>query len=192
VSARADAIRAEWGVDMWTSAGVVATGCLLLMLRIEVIGRPGSGLLVAAVSGAILAAATLAPVPLGVRGSSLGPLAVGLAGLVAVVAAAAVGGPPIPAPVPAWAPAMNIFAAIGEEALFRRTAYGWLERFGPLVAVIATALLFALVHVPVYGTSVLPIDLGAGLLFGWQRWAGGTWSAPAATHVVANLLTVLR
>ena len=27
--------------------------------------------------------------------------------------------------------------------------------------------------------SVGPVDLGAGLLFGWQRWASGSWTAPA-------------
>ena len=36
------------------------------------------------------------------------------------------------------------------------------------------------------------VDLGAGLLLSWQRWASGGWGAPAATHVVANLVAVLR
>jgi hypothetical protein len=35
------------------------------------------------------------------------------------------------------------------------------------------------------------VDLGAGLLLSWQRWASGTWAVPAATHVAANLLVVL-
>jgi hypothetical protein len=39
-----------------------------------------------------------------------------------------------------------------------------------------------------YGTSTLPINLAAGVLFGWQRWATGGWTAPAATHVFANLV----
>jgi membrane protease YdiL (CAAX protease family) len=38
---------------------------------------------------------------------------------------------------------------------------------------------------------VLPLDLAAGLLLGWQRQATGSWAVPAATHVVANLLVVL-
>jgi CAAX prenyl protease-like protein len=53
-------------------------------------------------------------------------------------------------------------------------------------------VLFALVHVPVYGISALPVDLGAGALFGWQRAVSGSWSAPAATHVFANLMAVIR
>jgi hypothetical protein len=36
------------------------------------------------------------------------------------------------------------------------------------------------------------VDLGAGLLFGWQRWASGGWAAPAITHGAANLMAVLR
>jgi len=39
---------------------------------------------------------------------------------------------------------------------------------------------------------VFPVDLGAGLLLSWQRWAGGSWGVPAATHAAANLLAVLR
>jgi membrane protease YdiL (CAAX protease family) len=47
---------------------------------------------------------------------------------------------------------------------------------------------FALVHLPGYGVSAFPINLAAGLLLGWQRWASGGWSAPALTHIAANLL----
>jgi hypothetical protein len=47
--------------------------------------------------------------------------------------------------------------------------------------------------VPLYGIAVLPVDLGAGLLLGWQRWATGTWTVPAVTHAAANVLaTVMR
>jgi membrane protease YdiL (CAAX protease family) len=53
-------------------------------------------------------------------------------------------------------------------------------------------VVFALVHLPAYGTAAIPVDFGAGLLFGWQRWASGTWTAPAITHGAANLLAVLR
>jgi hypothetical protein len=46
--------------------------------------------------------------------------------------------------------------------------------------------------VPLHGTAALPVDLGAGLFLSWQRWASGTWAAPAATHALANLVVVLR
>jgi membrane protease YdiL (CAAX protease family) len=79
-------------------------------------------------------------------------------------------------------------AAIVQEAVFRRWLYAELEWFGAPLAVIGTAALFALFHVPRYGWPVAPIDLGAGLIFGWQRYATGSWTAPAATHVLANLV----
>jgi membrane protease YdiL (CAAX protease family) len=114
-------------------------------------------------------------------------------GLVAVVLAIVAGGRPVAAPYAAWALPLALLAAVAEEALFRRAAYGALQRRGAIVAVGATALAFALVHVPLYGVAAFPVDLGAGLLLSWQRWASGTWTVPAATHAVANLvMTVMR
>ena len=87
---------------------------------------------------------------------------------------------------------LSLLAALAEEALFRRAAFGALERFGAIAAVLGTAVAFALVHLPAYGFAALPVDMGAGLLFGWQRLASGSWTAPAATHAAANMLAVLR
>jgi len=91
---------------------------------------------------------------------------------------------------PLWLPAVaaSLFAAVAEEGFFRRLVYGALIRWGPVMAIGGAAVLFAVVHVPAYGAAVLPINITAGLLFGWQRWATGGWSAPALTHVAANLL----
>ena len=93
-------------------------------------------------------------------------------------------------PGPIWWPlvATSVLAAVAEEAFFRRLVYGALAGFGPAVAIIGAASLFAAVHVPAYGAGVLPIDFAAGVVLGWQRWVCGGWSAPAATHAVANLL----
>ena len=95
---------------------------------------------------------------------------------------------PLVIPVPAWpAAAASVAAAVAEEAFFRRLFYGWLERHGAAVAVAGAAAAFALVHVPLYGAASIPVNLAAGVLFGWQRWATGTWTAPAATHAFANV-----
>jgi membrane protease YdiL (CAAX protease family) len=93
-------------------------------------------------------------------------------------------------PGPIWWPAVasNVVAAVAEEAFFRRLVYGTLAPLGPLAAVGGAAVLFGVVHVPTYGVGVLPIDFAAGIVLGWQRWASGGWSAPAVTHVAANLL----
>lgn len=91
---------------------------------------------------------------------------------------------------PVWLPAVaaGLLAAVAEEGFFRRLVYSALIRWGPVMAIGGAAVLFAAVHMPSYGAAVLPINLAAGLLFGWQRWATGGWSAPALTHVAANLL----
>lgn len=89
------------------------------------------------------------------------------------------------APVPV---AAAVLAAVAEEAFFRRFLYGWLAARGPALAIVVSAATFALVHLPLYGVDALALDLAAGLLLGWQRWAAGTWTAPAATHALANVL----
>src|SRR5439155_10927919 len=94
-------------------------------------------------------------------------------------------------PFTARAVALNSLAAISEEAFFRRFLYGLLARHSAAVAVAGSAAAFALVHVSTYGGWVVPVDLAAGAVLGWQRWASRTWAVPAATHVVANLLAAL-
>jgi uncharacterized protein len=115
------------------------------------------------------------------------PLGIGLA---AVALAGVVAGPAPPPRVGAAAAGLGLLAAVAEEALFRRLLYARLARYGAVVAVLGSAVLFALVHLPAYGTAALPVDLGAGLLLSWQRFASGRWAVPAVTHAVANLLAV--
>ena len=85
----------------------------------------------------------------------------------------------------------NSLAALAEELWFRRVCYALLAPAGTPVAVAGTAVLFAAVHVAAYGWWVVPLDLAAGLLLGWQRATSGSWVAPAVTHVVANVLVLL-
>lgn len=87
--------------------------------------------------------------------------------------------------------AASALAAVAEEALFRRLCFALLAPAGAGWAVVGSALLFAVVHVTTYGPWVLPLDLAAGLVFGWQRWASGSWGVPAVTHVLVNLLVVI-
>jgi membrane protease YdiL (CAAX protease family) len=116
------------------------------------------------------------------------PLGIGLA---AVAAAGMVAGPAPDPRVGVAAAGLGLLAAVAEEALFRRLLYlRLLARYGTVVAVLGSATLFALVHLPAYGTAALPVDLGAGLLLSWQRFASGRWTVPAVTHAVANLLAV--
>ncbi len=154
-------------------------------------GGPLQLFALAAVLGAIWLASCLIPVPHERVAMSRVTQGVVLgAGLVALGAAIAVTGPPLPLPLSPWALPLTVLAAIAEEALFRRAAYGALLGFGVPVAIIGSALAFGLLHVPLYGVAVLPVDIGAGLLLSWQRWVSGTWTVPAATHAAANVWMV--
>jgi membrane protease YdiL (CAAX protease family) len=170
---------------------VLLTGTALLLARPFVTIGPGARFwLFVAIYAAIGLASLAVPAPVDRTPPlpSWFALVGGVAGLGAAFLAA---GPPVPAP---WGPGalpVAVVAAVAEEALFRRTAYARVARFGPAVAVAATAIAFALVHLPAYGVAALPVDLGAGLLLSWQRWASGTWLVPAATHSVANVLVVM-
>jgi hypothetical protein len=85
----------------------------------------------------------------------------------------------------------NLLAAVAEEVWFRRLCYGLLAPAGPVVAVAGSTVLFALVHVSIYGFWILPLDLAAGAVLGWQRAVTGSCVSPAITHMVANLLVLL-
>jgi CAAX protease family protein len=181
---------AEQG-DTAVAIAVVVAGSILLALRpLSDVGADTRVVLFGA-TYLTIGFASIA-VPVGRDGPRLSPaMALGL-GVAAVLVAAWAAGPSFPSPWSAAALPLSMLAAVAEEALFRRVAYARLERFGAVIAIVGSALLFGLVHVPAYGLAALPVDVGAGLLFGWQRWASGTWTVPAATHAFVNAMVVLR
>ena len=183
-------VHARQQMDAWLALPVIA-GIGMLLLRTRILEAPDATriLLLATVFGAILLTSLLVPVAADV--TRMSPGAVAALGLGGVALATLAAGRPVAAPLSAAALPLALFAAIAEEALFRRAAYGWLARSGPAVAVAGSALLFAAIHVPLYGIAAFPVDLGAGLLLSWQRWAAGTWTVPAGTHAAANAVAVL-
>jgi membrane protease YdiL (CAAX protease family) len=168
------------------AAACIALGCAALA------ARPPATIAALTVLGAIGIVGAIAPVPLRREAR---PAPAGWATVVGVGIAAFAAGRLLTAPVgpPATlvAIAATVMAAACEEIFFRRLAYGWLYQAGAFAGVIGTAGLFAVVHVPAYGVRALPLDLAAGIIFGWQRWATGGWLAPALTHATANLLQIL-
>ena len=58
-----------------------------------------------------------------------------------------------------------------------------------LGAVLVTSVVFALMHVPLYGWHVVPLDLGVGLWLAGLRLATGGIAAPAVAHTIADLAT---
>ena len=88
-----------------------------------------------------------------------------------------------------WA-LITIVVASAEEGVLRGALFDRIERLAGLAPAIAlTTLAFALMHVPLYGWHVVPLDLAVGLvLAGLRLWTRGL-VAPAAAHVVADLAT---
>jgi hypothetical protein len=176
--------------ETWAATLVVVVGFAVLIAR-PFAEATGTRTALFAASYLTIGLASIA-VPLERERPHLAPGLALLWGFAAVGVAANASGSPVPLPWSAAALPLSLLAAVVEEALFRRLAFARIEPFGPTVAIVGSAMLFGLVHVPAYGLSALPVDVGAGLLFGWQRWASGTWTVPAATHAVANALVVLR
>jgi membrane protease YdiL (CAAX protease family) len=81
-----------------------------------------------------------------------------------------------------------VVVAVAEEALLRGSLYRALdERAGTVVAIAVTSVAFGLLHAPVYGWGVVPLDIAVGVWLGALRAATGTVAAPAVAHAVADL-----
>jgi membrane protease YdiL (CAAX protease family) len=163
-------------------------------LALGVLAFAGGGELVAGAPARALARSrgatrrTTVPVAIGVIAG------LGLVALVAIGAAVA-SHPLIPglgrsaAPFAPWA-SITILVAGAEEALLRGRLFGAVQRSGGIVAAITiTSVAFALMHVPVYGWHVVPLDLAVGVMLGGLRVATRSVAAPAAAHAVADLAT---
>jgi membrane protease YdiL (CAAX protease family) len=172
---------------------VVVTGGIAFLLARPVLGGTAMGVPLLAVGYLVLGVAALAVGTTGGERGARAPLGwvvVLGTGLAGVVGAVVVGGPVADRRVGVVAGGLALVAAVAEEALFRRVLYDRLLRIGVVGAVVGSAVVFALVHLPAYGVAAMPVDLGAALLLSWQRYASGRWTVPAVTHAVANLLAV--
>ena len=181
-------VRVRVGPETAVAGAFGALGCVLLAARPFL---PGTGsVLLLAVLYLGLGAGSLSDAPME-RAAGERAATTFVVGLAAVFVARALVAPVVHPVLGAAGIGLTVLASVAEEAFFRRFLYGRLLRWGAPVAVGAAALLFAAVHVPAYGPAAFWVDLGAGVLLGWQRWASGTWLVPAATHVAANLLVVM-
>ena len=177
------------------AVAAVAAGSAVLLARpwlVAPAADPTAALVVAFLAVGLLGACVRVPggraVPLPGWRTALAVAGVGVGAF--VVGRLLGGGAAAVAALPAYV-VLNTLAAVAEEALFRRLLYGVLAPYGAAVAVAGSAAAFAAVHLTVWGAWALPLDLAAGLLLSWQRWASGRWSVPAATHAAANLVAVL-
>lgn len=86
-----------------------------------------------------------------------------------------------------WAVVVSA-VAVAEEVLLRGALWQAAQTWrGEWFALAVTTAAFGLLHVPLYGWSVLALDLVVGLLLGGLRMVAGGWGAPAVAHTVADL-----
>jgi membrane protease YdiL (CAAX protease family) len=80
--------------------------------------------------------------------------------------------------------------ALSEEMVMRGTLFDdLLEEWGGGVALLVTTLVFALLHLPLYGWRALPLDVAVGSLLGLLRLSAKSQTAPMVTHVLADLMS---
>lgn len=168
-------VSARWAATIAGTADAMAVGLAFGLALLAVGGlasRP-------------LTRPSLVAVPIGLAGGAV------LVGLALLARAGGVPGPSL-APAAAFGPwaAITILVATGEELILRGALFTALERAGgTVVAVAVTSVAFALMHVPLYGWHVVPLDLGVGIFLGGLRLAGGGSMGPAIAHAVADLAT---
>jgi membrane protease YdiL (CAAX protease family) len=160
-------------------------------LRVAIAGPAGAGSLRAGLvfAGVLIALAvvTRSRAAVSVRAVVAGVIGVGVL-VVPVLATHGVGGHLDPTGYPTWA-AATIVVATAEEAFLRGALYDAVARaHGVDMAVVVAALAFALLHVPLYGWHVVPLDLAVGVALGALRVWTGTWTAPAIAHAGADLI----
>jgi membrane protease YdiL (CAAX protease family) len=149
-------------------------------------GSPFAGLVFAGLL-LVLAAAACTPMPVSARALVVG-VAAGLL-LCLPVAISRLGLPLHPTSGFAmWAAVVGV-VAVAEEVFLRGTLYDAVsDGFGATAAIAVGAVAFALLHVPLYGWHVVPLDLVVGVVLGELRRSTGTAAAPAAAHTTADLL----
>ena len=174
------------------SAGLLAVGTALLAARPALTATSRNPAVTLAVLFAVLAVAGLSPaVPDAAEHATVRPVTAATIGVLGFLVARLLIVGAAPGPFTPTTVAAAVGAAVAEEIWFRRLAFGLLRHGGPGFAVAGSTVLFAAVHVPIYGFWVLPIDLAAGALLGWQRLVTGSWETSALTHAVANVLVLL-
>ena len=147
------------------AAGLVFAGCLL-----------------------VLSLAAGVQLRLGVRAAVTGVCGAAVLCLPPLVAH--LSGAPTHRPGAAFVPWALVVAVVAgaEEVFLRGALFDALLRWrGPAAAIVVGAGLFALLHVPLYGWHVVPLDLAVGVWLGALRRYAGSPTAPLVAHVAADL-----
>jgi membrane protease YdiL (CAAX protease family) len=174
---------------------LVALGAIVGARWAATVGGVGDALTIGLAFGlALTALAILAGERVGMpRPAALAIGAAGGAALVGLALLAHLGAPgPSLAPAAAFLPwaSITILVATAEELVLRGVLFAAIRRHaGVATAIAVTSVAFALMHVPLYGWHVVPLDLGVGIWLGGLRLLGRGVAAPAVAHVLADLVT---
>jgi membrane protease YdiL (CAAX protease family) len=85
-----------------------------------------------------------------------------------------------------WGASAAAIASL-EEAVLRGTLQdAWTREAGVPAGLVASALVFALIHVPHYGLATLPLDAAAGLCLAGLRLATGRLVGCVVAHILAD------
>ena len=85
-----------------------------------------------------------------------------------------------------WAAIAAIVASLEETAIRGVLYRHWLAEAGPIAAVAFGAVVFALIHLPRYGLTALPLDFAVGLALGGLRAVTGRVIPCAVAHTIAD------
>jgi membrane protease YdiL (CAAX protease family) len=205
-SFRRHAARVATARDLAVAAGLIGATFLVVAIRAAGVRAGLDPLALGLAFGAALAGVAAASAAGGWRRRGQGGRAVLLAALIGIGAGLALvaitslapvlaGEPSVPglgrpaAPFLPWV-AVTIVVATAQEALLRGALFDRFERLGgPALAIAGGAVVFALMHVPLYGWHVVPLDLAVGIALGGLRLVTGRVAAPATAHATADLAT---
>jgi membrane protease YdiL (CAAX protease family) len=169
--------------------------CAAVALRVQVAGAAGDRSQLAGVwfAAALAVVAWCTHDPERAAAARLRPVLGGVAGAVVLCVPAALrhvlaGRDVLPLDgYLSWALIVTV-VAVAEESLLRGSLFTVLERrHGTAAAITVTSIAFALLHAPVYGWAVVPLDLTVGVWLGALRAVSGSVTAPAIAHTVADL-----
>lgn len=188
----------EPGADLRIVVGLGGLAAALA-LRVAVSGGAGArsisaGLIFGTLVAALAALLAVRTVPVhAARLSVLRRFGCGAVGAVVLCVPAAlrhVDGAAVSVPLQGYLPwaAGVVVVAVAEEALLRGSLFTALHRRAGIPAAIGvTSVAFALLHVPLYGTAVVPLDLAVGVWLGALRAGTGSVAVPAVAHALADL-----
>jgi membrane protease YdiL (CAAX protease family) len=85
-----------------------------------------------------------------------------------------------------WGAIAAVVATLEEVVIRGRLQQRLTQELGPLVAILAGAVVFALIHLPRYGPSAMPLDFSVGVALGGLRAVTGRVMPGAIAHVMAD------